>query len=501
MKKPLLIAGVFALLAALFAAGASARYTTKGAWSFFSSSLHPPKLHADVHRKGKLAAGYFLTTSSYNEASPQAEVGQGGPLMLDSNLQPVWFRPIPAKQTAFNLQAQTYNGKPVLTWWQGTVNKVGVTVSGEDLVVNQHYRAVIKPLVGKFGWVISPHDFVISGNVGWVTAYKTLKGINLAPYGGKANGTLLDTAVQEYDLKTGKLLYSWDAYNPGGTPNVPLSDSKEPAPKSASTAWDAYHLNSVQAVGANEFLASIRNTWSAYLVSVPSGKIVWTLSGNPKLSSFSMPAKARFHWQHHVELHPGNVISIYDDACCATLAKGIGPASGPSRGLILKLDMTKRTASFVAQYTHGAHFDSVFLGSTQQLPGGNVLVGWGSLPYFSEFSKSGKMLLDVVWPGPDLSYRALFAPHWVGLPLYPPSGAASRNGKTVYASWNGATRVSAWRVLSGSSSSKVKTVAVSRASRTGFETAIKVSKTAGWYSVQALDSSGHVLGTSKAFKG
>ena len=72
-----------------------------------------------------------------------------------------------------------------------------------------------------------------------------------------------------------------------------------------------------------------------------------------------------------------------------------------------------------------------FLGSMQLLPGGNALVGWGNQPAFSEYSKSGRQLLDVKFPGKDLSYRALFTSNWVGTPSYPPSGAvrASR-GRT-----------------------------------------------------------------------
>ncbi len=48
---------------------------------------------------------------------------------------------------------QTYNGKPVLSWWQGTVTGTGVTTSGEDVVVDQHYRHVAT-LKGADGWVI-----------------------------------------------------------------------------------------------------------------------------------------------------------------------------------------------------------------------------------------------------------------------------------------------------------------------------------------------------------
>jgi hypothetical protein len=505
IKRALALLALAACAGGVVAGSADARaigaYTTKGAWSFVSApSLHPPKLHTDTRTAfGKLASGYFLTANTYNLNSSTPMVGQGGPLILDSSLRPVWFQPIGTKALAFNLQQQSYQGQPVLTWWQGVVSNVGVTVSGEDVVVDQHYHQ-LATLKGKDGWVVSLHDFVLSGPDAWVTAYKTVTGVNLKPYGGQANGTVLDTAVQEYDLATGQLLYTWDALNPGGTPNVPLSQSKQVAPKSASSAWDAYHLNSVQVVGSGQILVSMRNTWAAYLVNVGTGQIAWTLSGNPKISTFSLPQSARFHWQHHVELHSGNVVSTYDDACCEGLGKGSFSApNGPSRGLELKLDMTKHTGSLVAQFTHGKGFDSAFLGSMEPLPSGNAVVGWGSLPYFSEFNRSGKLLLDAVWPTPDLSYRVLKS-NWVGMPSNPPNGAVRRShGKTyVYASWNGATQVKAWRVLAGSSAQHLSTV-VSRAARNGFETSIPVTGSHRVFEVEALDAHSAALGTSKPF--
>jgi hypothetical protein len=125
----------------------------------------------------------------------------------------------------------------------------------------------------------------------------------------------------------------------------------------------------------------------------------------------------------------------------------------------------------------------------QLLPHGNALVGWGSLPYFSEYSKSGRQLLDVKWPGKDESYRALFTNTWVGMPNYPPSVKLKNN--TVYVSWNGATQVARWRVLAGTSSTSLKVVATH--ARAGFETDVKLSKSYKAYEVEALDSKGHVL--------
>ena len=203
-----------------------------------------------------------------------------------------------------------------------------MTTSGEDVVVDQHYRHVAT-LKGADGWIISEHEMVISGANAWVTAYKSVP-MNLTQYGGSANGTLLDSAVQEYNLATGQLLYTWDAFNPGGTPNVPLSESQTKA--LPGVPWDAYHINAIQLTGNETFLVSLRNTWSAYLINRLTGAIEWTLSGNPKLSTFKLPKNAQFEWQHDVELHGSNVVSIFDDACCnLSIDRGQGRRHTASR--------------------------------------------------------------------------------------------------------------------------------------------------------------------------
>ena len=192
---------------------------------------------------------------------------------------------------------------------------------------------------------------------------------------------------------------------------------------------------------------------------------------------------------------------MFDDHCCQLTGGGTSvPATGPSRGLVLDLDQRARTATLVAQYPSGGEFETEYMGDAQPLANGNVFVGWGSEPYFSEFTRSGQRLLEGHFPGSDLSYRETLAP-WVGLPLTPPVGAARQQGArtTVYASWNGATRVVSWRVLAGPSATQLS--AVASAAKSGFETAIPVARTYPSYEVQALNAEGHVIGTSRPFTG
>ena len=139
---------------------------------------------------------------------------------------------------------------------------------------------------------------MISGVDAWVTANKNVAK-NLSNYGGAYNGALIDSAVQEYNLKTGKLLRSWDALE-----HIPLGDSRATVPTNGFP-WDAYHVNAIDLTGNGTFLVSMRNTWAAYLVNIATGKIEWTLGG--RHSSFKFGPKAEFQWQHDVAFGVGGI--------------------------------------------------------------------------------------------------------------------------------------------------------------------------------------------------
>ena len=68
------------------------------------------------------------------------------------------------------------------------------------------------------------------------------------------------------------------------------------------------------------------------------------------------------------------------------------------------------------------------MGNTQPLANGNVLVGWGSQPYFTEYDSSGRPLLDATFPAPDIAYRVNRAA-WVGLPTSGRGGGTHRDGE------------------------------------------------------------------------
>jgi hypothetical protein len=101
---------------------------------------------------------------------------------------------------------------------------------------------------------------------------------------------------------------------------------------------------------------------------------------------------------------------------------------------------------------------------------------------------------------PGESYRAYRFP-WSATPAHAPAlaAAAGSGASTVaYASWNGATAVTGWRVFAGPSPKSL--AAVGQFSRAGFETEMTVGTTQPYIAVQALGAEGQVLGSSVAVK-
>ena len=99
----------------------------------------------------------------------------------------------------------------------------------------------------------------------------------------------------------------------------------------------------------------------------------------------------KFCFQHHarwLEQSDGfETISLYDNSAHGTEHNdGSEVHTAPtSSGKILRLDTNSWTAELVAAYFPPDDLRSKSQGSTQVLPGGNVLVNWGSEGALTEF--------------------------------------------------------------------------------------------------------------------
>jgi hypothetical protein len=289
--------------------------------------------------------------------------------------------------------------------------------------------------------------------------------------------------IQEVDIKTGHVLWEWHALG-----HVPLSSSY--VKPSDTRPFDFFHLNSIQQLPDGNLLISARHTWAAYVISKSTGKIVWELGG--KHSTFKLGPGARFEWQHDAHVINNNLISVFDDA-----SDGSDANRRESSGEVLRLNFSARRANLLHRYDHAPPVLSSSQGSVQTLHNYDRFVGWGDQPYFSEYSPGGRQIFSGSFALGVESYRAYMFP-WSGRPTSPPAMAnvpGPGGTVTVYASWNGATQVVAWRVLGGPSPRSLK-VLDPRKPKRGFEAAMTLHSRPTYFAVQALNGYGKVIGTS-----
>jgi Arylsulfotransferase (ASST) len=200
----------------------------------------------------------------------------------------------------------------------------------------------------------------------------------------------------------------------------------------------------------------------------------------------------RTTFQHDARRQRNGTITIFDNGNVNRVEQ--------SRAIVVEIDEVAMSASLAHEYTHPDKLRSALQGNAQVLPNNNVFVGWGSAPVLSEFDHDGKLLFSAAYPTESESYRAFRFP-WSAQPIDDPAIAAELGADdevTIHASWNGATEVTTWQVLAGSAPDQLEPLA--SASRVGFETVITVHTTEPYVSLQAMNNSGKVLGTTKAIK-
>ena len=403
-----------------------------------------------------------------------------GPMIIDNSGELVYFRP---STEAADFRPQTLNGEPVITWWQGPFNAGGYT-EGNFVIADEEYQDVKLVRAGN-GYKGDLHEFKLSDrDTAYATIYRTVK-MDLSKWGGPKEGAVLDSIAQEIDIETGEVVWEWHSLG-----NVGLNETNIAFPKSPTEAFDYFHINSIEEDDDGNILMSGRNTFSVVKVDKDTGEIIWRLGG--KRSDFEMGEGTDFSWQHDALRQPDGTISIYDNA-----ANYFGePTYDHSRGLVLELDEENMTAELADQpYVHPDRLLAPSQGNMQVLPDGNRLVGWGSQPWFTEFTQNGKVLLNGTYYARNSSYRT-YRGDWTGKPLDRPAVATrkSGNGATIWVSWNGATEVDEWRVLSGSNEDELAEVTVEP--KSGFETRIEAGPADRLVAVEALDAEGEVLGRS-----
>jgi hypothetical protein len=453
-----------------------------------------------------------------------------GPQIVDRNGELVWYGNETIHKRAMDLHVCDYKTPNIgdhLCLHDATPIQQGGHSSGLIRFFDNTYTEIDS--YNGSGNLIAPdiHDLntpIGQGGSSFIQdVYQTVSA-NLSIFSGPEYGYAISGCFQEIRFLDRAVVFQWCSLD-----YVPLDDTYLYIPQTADKAhnlitgdgssgapWDYFHINAIGKNAEGDYLVSSRHTDTIFKVAgltsttghIP-GAIIWRLGG--KHNDFTMLDGLNFSRQHTVRFHgttsTETQLTIFDNA-----SDGEYRSAQASSGMWITLNNVSMTASLTHQYlSPGNNMSVSSQGQVQKLHNGNIFIGWGALPYYSEYTLDGDLLFHAHFgaAGADYmqSYRA-WKYDWVGYPTEPPTlflyaQYCNTTQVSAYVSWNGATDVSLWRFYTSAYvAGPFRTLAGGDVTRKGFETSAILSETqpTSFAYVEGLDSTGNVLGTSRTME-
>jgi hypothetical protein len=210
--------------------------------------------------------------------------------------------------------------------------------------------------------------------------------------GGQPNATVRGALIQEKD-PSGNIVWQWSSWG-----HIDILDCDTTHIDLTGQFIDYVHTNAIEEDDDGNILISSRNLHEITKISRSNGNIIWRMGGKNNEFEFIGDDTLGFSGQHHIrKLDNGNYL-LFDN--------GWYHPQVVSSALELELDEVNKTALVVNRYRSQPNdILGWIMGSSQRLPGGNTLVGWGSgVPNVTEFKADGSKALEFEFE--SVSYRA-----------------------------------------------------------------------------------------------
>lgn len=380
--------------------------------------------------------------------------GDSAVLILDDAGQPVYIR-IADDPTHFvaDFNKQTVQGNDYLTFHAGLLN--GGYTYGSSYVLDENYNVVDTWTIDN-GTGADLHDFLLLENGHAILMAYVPTPFDLTPYGGPANGTLIDIVLQEQD-ENKNVIFEWR-----GIDHMPIEDTQ--LDLNSPGTIDFLHTNAIDVDDDGNWLLSHRNFSEITKIDRQTGEIIWRLGGAG--NEFTFTNDIGFYNQHHINRLENGNISLFDNGNYHTPPH--------SRAVEYDIDEINKTITRVWQYPDDTSQYSVIMSNIQRLANGNSMIGWGEQAKLSEVEADGTLALEMLLGA--INYRA-FRHTWDGTPTEAPRGVvqygASPTAVTIYTAWNGATNIESYDVFAGPTMGSLSMIG--NVPRDGFETEIPLT--------------------------
>src|SRR6478609_311895 len=219
-----------------------------------------PVLFTSIYPAESVAPGYVFIAQKGGKSG-----AKGGTVIADNQGRIRWFHQLVNPLEATDFRAQTYEGKPVLTWWEGGISKAGVGV-GRGVIYDDTYTKIATVKAGH-GLDGDLHEFQLTPRgTAFISVYHEVPA-DLTSVGGPKHGWVYDSVVQEIDVSSGDVVFEWHSLD-----HVPLTESMQANHEPAKNATkkrplDYFHVNSVADAPGGNIVISGRNTSAIYLLA------------------------------------------------------------------------------------------------------------------------------------------------------------------------------------------------------------------------------------------
>ena len=349
---------------------------------------------------GQGSGSYFLVTPTGFGSSLSNYA-----MVLDRNGVPLWWydAPLPAIND-FNMP------RPGIFSWVQSRGGNGTFASSAYIIqsVTGEFVDIVRPV----GFGADNHDLQPTPDGGWLLIGYVPRNcpavpsecVDLSPWGGPANATVIDGWIQKVDAN-GNPIWTWKSQD-----HIDLSENGPWIPSlgggvtlpDGRQAYDIVHMNSVEPDG-NGFIFSARHLDAVYRVEDPGGAggIDWKLGGTTTPESLTVFGDPRgsdpLGGQHDARRLSDGTVTIHDNG---------SRRSRPPRMVRYRIDPVAGTADLVSELSDTRVTSSICCGGGRVLPDGNGwAVSWGASSLMGEYGLDGQPRLRMTWPGGKISYR------------------------------------------------------------------------------------------------